>query len=866
MSFLRAASLRALPLVTLSVASLLWGGCGDGSPSGIDPNPDDPPGDTLPTAPDTTPAAPSGTVVGTVNKKEIGGAGLKIFSASDTSVSGQVQDSTFQTVVADSSAQLVFALDEGEALRGLALTIPDSSGAAGNGSQGQLRVDAESTAMSLLFLTPGILATTPDVAEERASELRSYSCFQPLVDHLRSALPTRSLNSLTAEDHALEDLLTACVMEWIDSHPVPGTSSSMEGQSLPVRASTKEGGVILDAQTFTKAYFNGQFRVDIVDSTIVKRDGLPILVGVRDSIQNSAFRFVQIYRQDIPITGEEEWEAIASNRKPHKPGIPWLLGGMTGMSWGSLFTLSFTDPSTMTDDLLFRRYKDPKDPGSEYWVKTAKYWFLGPGYTLPGHHLPNTMPPDYHDASLAWGATTIMYIVLPAISVAAAGISRPEDLKSRTDALVGLWRHLDKLGLGPELHALMTWKGSLLDPEYLKKYKKFVVDVFTSIAFDDEALKMLQELGGYSAALGSLGKAVGHIGVAFALSNVVMALSVWNRIPAFGSYRVRGLGDRYTITVSPEEIETGLSQTTIRVLMEDVTRKSRKWDRQVRFEALNEKGSLRLPDGEEWDFFQYTFTDTLGFAEVHYRSSSPQESVDSIRVAMFPPGPGEEILMEDTVTVTVTDTLDGYTVYTLPGWDETRKPQYRVFGIEKSICEGDQDVNYWSKNIFDGKPGWTFLGEGETWAQTFKAEEGHGCVIVGTHSGVEVDAIRFPNGKHITLAKNKLGHYVFKPDGVGVSNIHKPYSFESWIGDDGKKKCTIEPGEYGYFDKKTGELINSMDFTGKPDKKADELGIPPECLDDPEDKRVFHGFFLLPAIVTGGQEGTAADSHPPPAR
>ena len=96
------------------------------------------------------------------------------------------------------------------------------------------------------------------------------------------------------------------------------------------------------------------------------------------------------------------------------------------------------------------------------------------------------MPTEYQDTKWAWGATTLFYVVLPLVTVAAS-VSNSNEMAEKTESILDLWQHLDKLGFGPPVLELVHWKKSYLDPEFTRKLKSLVINILTTLASDELA-------------------------------------------------------------------------------------------------------------------------------------------------------------------------------------------------------------------------------------------------------------------------------------------------------------------------------------------------------------------------------------------
>ncbi len=85
-----------------------------------------------------------------------------------------------------------------------------------------LAVDAETTALGLLFMVPGITALDPTAARGRIAELRRYDSFTAFASFLREHLPTEGLAGLNTDGGEYQNLYEACVLEWMGNPPHVG--------------------------------------------------------------------------------------------------------------------------------------------------------------------------------------------------------------------------------------------------------------------------------------------------------------------------------------------------------------------------------------------------------------------------------------------------------------------------------------------------------------------------------------------------------------------------------------------------------------------------------------------------------------------
>lgn len=174
--------------------------------------------------------APAGTVspVGArVDLSQIGGSNLTIL-AGPRPPANVAQDGTVTVTTSDTLAQVLFVMDGNRGLRGLALKLPGQ----------ELKVDAASTALALVFLVPGITTADATLAPERIRLLQQAPSFSALVQRLRDLL---AANTLTAILPQVQPLIEAVTRE------ASGVSPKVEPFTPGQAKSERPGGIFLEA-------------------------------------------------------------------------------------------------------------------------------------------------------------------------------------------------------------------------------------------------------------------------------------------------------------------------------------------------------------------------------------------------------------------------------------------------------------------------------------------------------------------------------------------------------------------------------------------------------------------------------------------
>lgn len=170
------------------------------------PPPVEPP---QPAAPPTTPPLgitlqPGATFAkGVVNRAEIGGKNLLVFSPVQGTSTVQ-DDGSFLTGVPGDSAQIFVVLDDTGKTRATTVALPQFAD--------MLMFDVSSTAATAVFQTVGILTTNTKDAEDRLVKINTLTCFPKVATFLRARLATSSLTDL-ASDKGYATLLSQCGTE-----------------------------------------------------------------------------------------------------------------------------------------------------------------------------------------------------------------------------------------------------------------------------------------------------------------------------------------------------------------------------------------------------------------------------------------------------------------------------------------------------------------------------------------------------------------------------------------------------------------------------------------------------------------------------
>ncbi|HQK91864.1 MAG TPA: hypothetical protein PLD23_00050 [Armatimonadota bacterium] len=324
------------------------------------------------------------TVTGYVDRTAIGGEGLTVLSAYQQSAALSATGS-FRTQVSGEGPQLLFALDQNRTLRGLAVTVSATAGAS---SRAAPQFDADSTAMGLLFLTPGILDTDPEGAAKVIAELKGYGTFSTLSRYLATKLPTEALADLVANDEHLSDLLSDCYSQWCDYHaPAAPEALARDINDYDVKLRV-EGPSPWSRFKVPGAGTGGT----------TWNPGKPRDVDV--FMENHGMRWVNIHRHPVDTDGEYlDWETVADGINSMPGAVP--------LSIGSLLTWTQFQEAKGLDS------RDTKG------ISCLEYWIRGPGFAAATEPLPDDIPESTMDA---WGISIVLYVFFPIIAVI-SGIS-----------------------------------------------------------------------------------------------------------------------------------------------------------------------------------------------------------------------------------------------------------------------------------------------------------------------------------------------------------------------------------------------------------------------------------------------------------
>ncbi|MGE0487919.1 MAG: hypothetical protein AB7S38_01760 [Vulcanimicrobiota bacterium] len=343
-------------------------------------------------------APAAGLTTGRVDLSQIGGTGLRVLSAflAPANVDGTGQ---FATSVLNTRAQALLVLDDAGKVRALGLSLPGAN----------LLFDAASTALTWVFLSPGLVVTEPNAAATLVQRIRALPEFQPVVDYLAARLQQLTLSELVA-DPGLNSLMLALVRALLAA-PVQRTQAEEDA-------------------------FNRDGRV-----AVARKEPNPGSPNTPFELSNEGWRFVNVIRQEILPNGQENITPLTPIR-PELVGAVQvernLLPGVSGFSLGNLFTAQTLSPGTAID---FANIDTPA-------LGRLVYWIYGPGSGLRSS---DPLPPtialgDFGGASL--GMTGLFYMLFPIVESFMAGLGRLKEAPTTTGDLQAGIKLAEKLWAG----------------------------------------------------------------------------------------------------------------------------------------------------------------------------------------------------------------------------------------------------------------------------------------------------------------------------------------------------------------------------------------------------------------------------------
>jgi hypothetical protein len=322
-----------------------------------------------------------------VSLAEIGGGDLTIPSLYQGQIavgSGGIAALTQSTV----GAQLHLVTDPLGKLRAAAITVPSLFGTAAPA----IVFDARTTALALIFLTPGILTVDPTEAAKRLAQIATLSDFSALVTFLGQNLPLTALGDL-ATGTTLPNLMSGCIGQYFLSSP---------GTRAVSRRTTRRGQTELTSDIFSAQWLTGTLA-----------NGEPVFEGLND-----AWRWTSVVAQKLAADGTTE------------TGPPVALA-FTGTGFGAVAGAALDGPFPAHSWSEFASDSAPiADSGAgtttagianDHATAVLRLWVYGPG----GTSSETVAAPAAIDAlqakAAAWGQSILGYIVAPLMDLILGG-------------------------------------------------------------------------------------------------------------------------------------------------------------------------------------------------------------------------------------------------------------------------------------------------------------------------------------------------------------------------------------------------------------------------------------------------------------
>ena len=336
------------------------GGSGDGGGAGS----------SDPSAGTALPAFSTRVITGTVDIAQIGGNALRV--QTPYQLMGPVQAGAFSTLASIAGAQVILVTDDGGRLRALAVVLP---------SDAQAAINADTTALGILFMSDGISTVNADEAAAVAVKLKSLPPFPAFASYLAAQLPTKDLLTL-AGDAQFVSLRDAVVAAYL---------------SAPVVAKA------LAVASLATGLVDGSY----ADPTLANNNKAAV------SLNNSGYRFVAVGRQELDAARSEVGAAIptlvgAQNVLPTL--FTNLISGVNLTSWGNLATSQVGSGGSATD--LF-------DASIRTNVAFYDYFVVGPGLGTNLVKVPSSL--NNLRVGPATLATLLFYGIGPALDMVSGG-------------------------------------------------------------------------------------------------------------------------------------------------------------------------------------------------------------------------------------------------------------------------------------------------------------------------------------------------------------------------------------------------------------------------------------------------------------
>jgi|GEM_PF-3947282 len=315
-------------------------------------------------------------VTGTVNVEELGGsAPWRTVSPYDEG--GALTNGGFSVKASGEGAQLLTVVDADGEARGMTIALPGAS----------TEVDAESTAMAAVFLTPGLASSNPDQAAALVTAIRGHTSFPDLAARARALLPTGSLTSFR-DDAEAQSLLAEITEDLTNQLGPRGTNPS--NPAIAFKASWGKGPGTVQQVAF----------------------------------ENGSYRFVRL--DEVKLNADKQRLGSPTEVKDTSGKKILAMPSVTMLSLGSLLTGTIGSPSTATGQTNLLQPLG----GVRY-----KVYVSGPGTGLVGEQ--SQFPRSWSDVQESWQKTAINLVLMPIIDVVMGAVGASARVGAKILSAVG---------------------------------------------------------------------------------------------------------------------------------------------------------------------------------------------------------------------------------------------------------------------------------------------------------------------------------------------------------------------------------------------------------------------------------------------
>lgn len=285
------------------------------------------------------------------------------------------EGSLSQTVSSETNNVLVVG-DDGDRVWAMAISSP-----AGGGAE-DLTIDAQSTAWSLVAISPGIASSDPTQMAQVKLEMTSLPEYQEFADLVSEVYGTQDLGTILARAD-VNEALSSCLSAWQDSF-IPDEPSADGDKRFP-----GDDGLM------------DSFRIETEDGNDP--------ANTRVTLKNFGWRYVKVFRELQDLNGNRisltEIDAGPLLLPTHS-----MVGANT-LSWGRLLSSLVTGNPVYTPGV----YEDTFDASYGTDIDQVEYYSFGLGL----QELPEDIPVDLADVNLTdtYFITIVQYVVIPVLDI-----------------------------------------------------------------------------------------------------------------------------------------------------------------------------------------------------------------------------------------------------------------------------------------------------------------------------------------------------------------------------------------------------------------------------------------------------------------